>query len=224
MRRTSATTLAQHDHHHQQQSTAKARTSVIIVAFLSGSLQYYYYCNHYCINISIALLFFHCGPKRMSGISISFLYCWYHYTNSHFVCIIATASLVSKFKTVISFAPLRSHRSIGLSSRGHFVHFFWAPPGSHRSIGFSTFGKTHRQVYFLEIDMATWPKGPQKLKFEHAICILKLKILECGSFWPVWADYWRFWVASGPTSSRASHQDGVSMPRKLLQINCIYDC
>ena len=88
MRRTSATTLAQHDHHHQQQSTAKARTSLIIVALLSGSLQYYYYCNHYCINISIALLFFHCGPKRMSGISISFLYCWYHYTNSHFVCII----------------------------------------------------------------------------------------------------------------------------------------
>ena len=122
-----------------------------------------------------------------------------------------------KFKTVISFAPPRSHRSIGLSSRGHFNHFFWAPPGSHRSIGFSTFGRTHRQVYFWEIDMATWPKGPQKLKFEHAICILKLLILECGSFWPVlaglgrfWpvlADYWRFWVASGPTSSRASHQD-----------------
>ena len=127
MRRTSATTLAQHDHHHQQQSTAKARTSVIIVAFLSGSRQYYYYCNHYCINISIALLFFHCGPKRMSGISISFLYCWYHYTNSHFVCIIATASLVSKFKTVISFAPPRSHRSIGFSSRGHFDHFFEHP-------------------------------------------------------------------------------------------------
>ena len=33
-------------------------------------------------------------------------------------------------------------------------------------------------MYFLEIDMATWPKGPQKLKFEHAICILKLKIME----------------------------------------------
>ena len=88
-----------------------------------------------------------------------------------------------KFKAVISFAPPRSHRSIGLSSRGHFDHFFGAPPGSHRSIGFSTFGRTHRQVYFLEIDMATWPKGPQKLKFEHAICILKLLILECGSFW-----------------------------------------
>ena len=29
---------------------------------------------------------------------------------------------------------------------------------------------------------------------------------------------WRFWVASGPTSSRASHQDDVSMPRKLPQI------
>ena len=127
----------------------------------------------------------------MSGISISFLYCWYHYTNSHFVCIIATASLVSKFKTVISFAPPRSHRSIGLSSRGHFDHFFWAPPGSHRSIGFSTFERTHRQVYFLEIDMATWPKGPQKLKFEHAICILKLLILECGSFWPVLAGFGR---------------------------------
>ena len=143
MRRTSATTLAQHDHHHQQQSTAKARTSLIIVALLSGSLQYYYYCNHYCVNIITALIlaslffFFHCGPKRMSGISISFLYCWYHYTNSHFVCIIATASLVSKFKTAISFAPPRSHRSIGLPSRGHFDHFFGAPPGSHRSIGFS---------------------------------------------------------------------------------------
>ena len=123
-----------------------------------------------------------------------------------------------KFKAVISFAPPRSHRSIGLSSRGHFDHFFWAPPGSHRSIGFSTFGRTHRQVYFLEIDMATWPKGPQKLKFEHAICILKLLILECGSFWPVLADYWRFGVASGPTSSPASHQDDVSMPRKLPQI------
>ena len=109
MRRTSATTLAQHDHHHhQQQSTAKARTSLIIVALLSGSLQYYYYCNHYCINISITVVFFHCGPKRMSGISISFLYCWYHYTNSDFVCIIATAPLVPKFKTVISFAPPRS--------------------------------------------------------------------------------------------------------------------
>ena len=92
-----------------------------------------------------------------------------------------------KFKAVISFAPPRSHRSIGLSSRGHFDHFFWAPPGSHRSIGFSTFGRTHRQVYFLEIDMATWPKGPQKLKFEHAICILKLLILSRGSLWPVLA-------------------------------------
>ena len=64
-----------------------------------------------------------------------------------------------QFKTVISFAPPRSHRSIGLSSRGHFDHFFWAPPGSHRSICFFTFGRTHRQVYFLEIDMAIGPKG-----------------------------------------------------------------
>ena len=124
-----------------------------------------------------------------------------------------------KFKAVISFAPPRSHRSIGLSSRGHFNHFFWAPPGSHRSIGFSTFGRIHRQVYFLEIDMATWPKGPQKLKFEHAICILKLLILECGFFWPT---NWRFWVASGPTSSRASHQDDVSMPRKRPQIISVF--
>ena len=133
----------------------------------------------------------------MSGISISFLYCWYHYTNSHFVCITATASLVSKFKTVISFAPPRSHRSIGLSSRGHFDHLFWAPSGSHRSIGFFTFGRTHRQVYFLEIDMATWPKGPQKLKFEHAICILKLLILRRGFFWPVLAGFGRRTDVSG---------------------------
>ena len=52
--------------------------------------------------------------------------------------------------------------------------------------------------------MATWPKGPQKLKFEHAICILKLLILSRARLWPI---NWRFWVASGPTSSRASHQD-----------------
>ena len=53
---------------------------------------------------------------------------------------------------------------------------------------FSTFGRTHRQVYFLGVDMATWPKGPQKLKFEHAICILELLILERARFWPVLAD------------------------------------
>ena len=49
--------------------------------------------GHVCITVT--------PPEKMSGVSISFLYCWYHYTNSHFVCIIATASLVSKFKTVI---------------------------------------------------------------------------------------------------------------------------
>ena len=36
-----------------------------------------------------------------------------------------------------------------------------------------------------------------------------------GRFWP---RNWRFWVASGPTSSRASHQDDGSMPRKLPQM------
>ena len=56
----------------------------------------------------------------------------------------------------------------------------------------------------------------QKVEFWTRERREKLLIQEFIRFWPI---NWRKWVASGPTSSRASHQDDGSMLHKLPQIN-----